>query len=256
MGKAVSPLNLNRYELKYLIPSSMVEGISRFIETYCEIDYYSEISPDLFYTINSLYLDSPSLYLMRAKEMTTGYSFNVRIRSYGDGKEPPYFFEVKHKVGEFVKKKRAVTHNKDWLSEVDRPSSDRNLEHFKFIKESYNLHPQILTQYRRKAYLSLVDDYARVTFDRDLRYMECEDWSLIPDESKMCHYDQPEFFGYRGDNVVLELKCEKKIPLWMVDLIRTFELERKSFSKYGNSMATCHSREEVVAVGSLYWPPY
>ena len=252
MSRAVSPLNLERYELKYLIPFSLVPEISRFVEIYCEMDHYSEIAPDYFYIINSLYLDSPSLYLLRSKEMATGYSFNVRIRSYGNGTKPPYFFEVKHKVGEFVKKRRSKTEEGDWRAFLEAESEDPNLIQFRSIQEIYNLSPQILTQYRRKAYLSVVDDYARVTFDRDLKFMECPDWRLAPLEDKMSNYDQPEFFGGRGDNVVLELKCEKKIPLWMVDLIRTFELQRNSFSKYGNSMAMCHAIDPISVPGSLY----
>lgn len=252
MSKAVSPLNLERYELKYHIPIALVEPISRYIESYCEMDYYSEVSPDLFYTINSLYLDSPSLYLLRSKESSTGYCFNVRMRSYGDGANPPYFFEVKHKVGEFVKKKRAVTYESEWLQYLEAPSDNPNLEQFRLIKDIYNLSPKILTQYRRKAYLSVVDEYARITFDRDLRFMECEDWLLSPQEAQMSHYDQADFFGCYGDNVVLELKCEKKIPLWMVDLIKRFQLERKSFSKYGNSMAVCHANPALMHPGELY----
>lgn len=64
----VSPLELERYELKYQIPLEMVDPISKYVETYCDMDYYSCISPENYYVINSLYLDTPSLYLWRHKE--------------------------------------------------------------------------------------------------------------------------------------------------------------------------------------------
>jgi hypothetical protein len=36
-----------------------------------------------------------------------------------------------------------------------------------------------------------------------------------------------------GCNVVLELKCyTSSVPAWMVDMIRYFNLQRRSFSKY------------------------
>ncbi|QDK38690.1 polyphosphate polymerase domain-containing protein [Bdellovibrio sp. NC01] len=259
MSGPVSPLALERYELKYLIPLSMVEPISKFVEAYCEMDYYSQISGDNYYTINSLYLDSPTHYLFRAKESANAFSFNMRVRSYGVSPVPPYYYEIKYKIRDFVKKKRAKVMN-DWAQILqhsiipeDAPAeSIKNMEDFVFMSHTYNVQPTILTQYRRKAYLSVVDDYARVTFDRDLRYQETNDWTITPDERYMCHYDIPEWFEEPGQNVVLELKCEKKIPVWMVDLIRRFDLNHASFSKYGNSMTTLYTKPDVFAPGHLY----
>ncbi|ASD64671.1 polyphosphate polymerase domain-containing protein [Bdellovibrio bacteriovorus] len=260
MSGPVSPLALERYELKYLIPAALVDPISRFVETYCEMDYYSTVSSDKHYTINSLYLDTPSLYLLRFKEAANAFNFNMRIRSYGDSPKPPYFFEIKYKLREFVRKKRALVHDENWaeilewgkIPEHIQGSSRQNLEEYLRVKMSYNVGPVILTQYRRKAYLSVVDDYARVTFDRDLRYQEMNEWCVRPDGRLLSHYDHPESFEEPGCNVILELKCEKKIPYWMVDLIRRFELESGSFSKFGNSMATLLGMPEVLAPGPLY----
>ncbi|WP_413612623.1 VTC domain-containing protein [Bdellovibrio sp. HCB-110] len=260
MGQQVSPLNLERYELKYLIAPEMVAPISKFVESYCSMDYYSAIQTDHFYTINSLYLDSPNLYLLRSKEFAGAFSFNMRIRSYGEGTAPPYFFEVKYKVREFVQKKRAKVLTDQWQEIVEREAvpenmdafSAENLQDFLHLKMTYNLGPVILTQYRRKAYLSEVDDYARVTFDRDLRYQEMQNWSVAPNEKELCHYDHPDSFEEPGKKVVLELKCEKKIPIWMVELIRRFELVGGSFSKFGNSMATHLGIPDVVSPGILY----
>ncbi len=92
--------------------------------------------------------------------------------------------------------------------------------------------PKVLSQYMRKAYVSDVDDYARVTFDIDLRYQSPEGYSLVPDEDKMVPLDHDGIFE-PGCSVVLELKCNTTlVPLWMVDLIRCFDLRRRSFSKY------------------------
>lgn len=260
MSQQVSPLNLERYELKYLISPELIEPISRFVESYCHLDYYSEIAKDHFYTINSLYLDTPNLYLLRYKETADAFSFNMRIRSYGDGEKPPYFFEIKYKIRDFVRKHRALISDDNWpdILEYDAIPKDlniasrENLESFLRVKMTYNVKPVILTQYRRKAYLSHTDNYARVTFDRDLRYQEMDQWVVRPQERELNHYDHPESFELPGQSVVLELKCEKKIPVWMIDLIKRFQLVRSSFSKYGNSMATHLWIPEVVSPGILY----
>jgi hypothetical protein len=259
-GTPVSPLVLERYELKYLIPFAMVEPISRYVETYCEMDYYSQISPDLYYTINSLYLDTPGLYLFTNKEMAGAYSFNMRVRSYGDRPKAPYFFEIKYKIREFVRKNRAMVDLDNWMDPLIegftpanlQPESYDNFQDFQYMKWTYNVEPVILTQYRRKAYLSRIDDYARVTFDRDLRFQEEFEWNVTPCDELMCHYDHPESFEAPGQNVILELKCEKKIPYWMVDLITKFDLELANFSKFGNSMNTLKANPGLLLPGDLY----
>lgn len=244
----VSPLVLERYELKYLIPFSMVEPISRYVEAFCDMDYYSQISPDHFYTINSLYFETPNYHFIRAKENLTG-KMSLRVRSYGDKPKAPYYFETKEKTAEFSKKRRGRVPFENWgdlflnpenIKDFD-PTQDPHLMHFMGLVSTYGASPMILTQYRRKAYLSTVDDYARITFDRSLRYRMETGYDVIPREAEMLNYDHPDTFGMPGVNVILELKCERKIPVWMVDLIKRFDLVRRGFSKFEGSMRECYS---------------
>ncbi len=245
--KPVSPLNLDRYELKYLIPYSLVEPISQYVSLYCEMDYYSQISHDSFYTINSLYLDTPSFLFYRNKELGE-QDFSLRIRSYGDQPKAPFFFECKMKNREFSKKRRGKVPIANFGDIFDRPElvkdfdpyQDKNLTFFINLANSYNARPVILSQYRRRAFLSTCDDYARVTFDRSMRYMREDTFNVMPDEARMTNYDHPDSFEAPGRNVVLELKCEQKIPVWMIDLVRTFGLVRDSFSKFQGSMLECY----------------
>lgn len=240
---AVSPLMLKRYELKYVISMEMVEPISKAIEGHCLMDYYSEISHDKFYTINSLYFDTFDYRFLRDKQDGVDPSWSFRVRSYGDLPRPPYYAEIKIKQNDISNKLRAKFADSSW-DEILRtgdipvgtdPVQRRYLERFCRAIAIYDLQPKILTQYRRKAYLSTIDDYARVTFDRDLRYQHETNYNLLPDESQMCHYDHEEIFPYPESCVILELKAEKKFPLWMIDLIRKFDLRRDGFSKYGSA---------------------
>lgn len=265
--KPVSPTVVDRYELKYLIPFSMVEPISRYVEMFCEMDYYSQISSDHFYTINSLYFETPNLYFLRAKENQTG-RFSLRVRSYGDQPKAPYYFETKEKIGDFRKKRRGRVPLENWSelftdpskSQSFDPTSDQHVQHFMHLVSTYGAAPKILTQYRRKAYLSTVDAYARITFDRSLRYREEERYTVQPSEETMTNYDHTRVFGFPNVNVILELKCERKIPVWMVDMIRRFELVRCGFSKFEGSMRECFSTEglEDFALGriSLFQDPF
>jgi hypothetical protein len=244
----VSPLVLERYELKYLIPYSMVEPISRYVESFCDMDYYSQISPDHFYTINSLYFETANYHFMRAKENLTG-KMSLRVRSYGDTPKVPYFFETKEKIAEFSKKRRGKVPIENWGDLFTDPENvkdfdqyqDPHLQHFMGLVRTYGAEPMILTQYRRKAYLSTIDDYARITFDRSLRYRAETRYNVVPTEDTMLNYDHPATFGQPGVNVILELKCERKIPVWIIDLIKRFDLVRGGFSKFEGSMLECYS---------------
>jgi hypothetical protein len=114
--------------------------------------------------------------------------------------------------------------------------------------------PKVLTQYRRKAYLSTVDDYARVTFDRDMRYHPEPIWNVVPNEKMLQHYDHGEVFKDTQSFVILELKSTTKVPLWIIDLIKYFNLRRESISKFENAMLSeflpieSHTNERVFQI--------
>lgn len=237
-----TPSVLERYEKKYLLPWALVEPISRFADTYCSLDGYSRRRPDGFYQINNLYLDSPTLTFLQNRLANADNRFNLRIRSYGEDPGPPYYCEIKQKIGDFIRKFRAGVNDDTWRDvlapgwtvPLGLEGSERsNLELFHRLSHSYNAAPVILTNYRRKAYMGNHEQYARLTFDVDLKYMEQQDLDLRPDDGRMAYYDHEVNFE-PGVSVILELKCfTSHVPLWMIDMVRRFELSQRSFSKYG-----------------------
>ncbi len=237
-----SPLLFERYELKFLVPIELVDQISEFVEIYCELDPFSSIEPDNYYKVNNIYLDSPNYLFLERRLAGVDHRFNMRIRSYGDTPKFPFFCEVKHKTMGVVKKKRAKIYEDNWADVFSEKiignqskviwSDDEDYKgHFLRLAFLHNVEPKVFTQYRRKAYASVVDDYARVTFDRDLRFMRSNGYSLHPNEEELSHYDNPTKFDGE-ENIIMELKCTTKVPMWFLDLITYFNLTRTSFSKY------------------------
>ncbi|GBC59202.1 VTC domain-containing protein [Desulfonema ishimotonii] len=238
------PPILERYELKFVIPEHMVDPISDFASVYCTLDKYSQITDGLFYRVNNLYFDTPNFLFLQRRLEGVENRFNMRIRSYGEEGNLPCFFEIKQKRVNIIKKFRAGVHDEDWpvmfeksdydISGKTRREEVGNKELFLRLAHSYNAGPRVLTQYKRKAYVSDVDDYGRVTFDMDLRYMPEERYNVRPDEARMIPND--DVMAFDPDpvgNIILELKCySTQFPLWMIDLIRYFDLSRRSFSKY------------------------
>ncbi|MFP4164294.1 MAG: VTC domain-containing protein [Chitinispirillaceae bacterium] len=237
---------LQRYELKYLIHRSMVEPISRFVSIYCALDEYSRIEEDHYYTVNSLYFDSPGFLFLKRRLENENNRFNMRVRSYGYDRDQPVFLELKFKDGSILRKLRGQVKNSKYPSvitsgnflhqEGNCSKENRNINTFTKLALTYNAEPKVLAQYRRKAYVSCYDQYARVTFDKDLCCRPQENYSSVPDPGDFLCCGHENTFPFEED-VVLELKCyTSQVPLWMLDLIRAFDLQRVSFSKYVASM--------------------
>lgn len=246
--KSILPPVVERHELKYAIPFSHVEPITRFLSIYCELDYYSALSDSSFYQVNSLYFDTRCHEFLKQRLFGKNGRFNVRVRCYGKGEEAPYFLEIKQKHGNTGVKYRATANENEWPAILTDPgyrvptndsAKERaNKELFLRIACCYAIEPKLLTQYQRRAFVSTVDEYARVTMDTRMRYREQNHYCLVPDNS-MISYDNQTIYSndYHSDaSVILELKCNiGQVPTWMLDLIAKFQLKQQGFSKYANS---------------------
>lgn len=245
-SNVTTPALLDRFEYKYTIPISMVDSIVDFISPYCSHDKYSALSPDRYYRINSLYFDTPDYLFLRQRMLKVEKRFNMRIRSYTDTPSFPYFFEIKQRIGDIVRKTRARVDDPDYEKyffttsykppEGDDLKNDKHRDLFYHTFYKYNARPVVLVQYRRQAFFSNYDEYARVTFDKGLRYMIPNGYQPKPIEQMMIPCDVqtgPE----NKDFVILELKCYTSfVPIWMVDLVRAFNLQRVGFSKFSTCL--------------------
>ncbi len=262
MEKITLPPVLQRYELKYLIPWSYVEPISDFVLAYCQFDHFSSMSKDLFYKVNGLYFDTRCNEFLEQRLWGKMSRFNMRVRSYESGESPPYYLEIKHKKGQSTSKYRATLDEKDWPSILTDPEFEisardgavekQNKALYMRLAHTYAIEPKIFTQYKRRAFFSTIDEYARVTMDFDMKYREQDlsnyigdPYSLVPDES-LNNYDNETIYAmntFSEASVVLELKCNiGQVPSWMVDLISLFQLKQVGFSKYKQSSLV--SRDE------------
>ncbi len=250
-----------RYELKYIIPKALVADIEEYIEIYCKKDSHSAQTQDGYYTVNTLYLDSPNFLLLDHKRSDLSQRFTLRIRSYADGTKPPYFFEVKKKSGMIVDKIRACVEEQDLREVFKRPDGalglniedKKNLKYFIRKAEELHARPKIFTQYKRLAFFSEFDEYVRITFDRDLKFCKSKKFDVIPGNYEVKNYDYQAFMkGMPADSVVLEIKTLTSVPRWVIELIQYFGLNRGSFSKFESSLveASGASDAELFELGA------
>jgi hypothetical protein len=238
-----------RLEQKFLVSEATAQALTLAIAPFCHLDQNSGGS----YTLRTLYFDTPRREFHQAKLRRDHDRVKLRARAYGDfaGGEP-VTLELKRKTGALVRKTR-VSCGADWVSEAlgrslpppighaADPERHARVDRFAYFMVRHACEPTALLRYRREAFVSHVDAYARVTFDRDLMAYPTREFSLNFREERGVRLDGGHASGWvEGGGmlspVLLELKCERLVPAWMASLVQTFQLSSTGFSKYSQAM--------------------
>lgn len=239
---------IERREYKYLIDHATMVAMRAAIRPFCQLDEHAARSPTRTYTIDTLYFDTPDLALFWANDHEQVDRFKMRIRGYPDAPKAPVFFEVKRRMNDVISKSRGKVSRAEWAPLLADPCArlpeslkgkDRGaVERFLSLAHRLHIKPFTLVRYKREPYFSTIDDYARVTFDTNIRAQKMERLSFDADPRAWRSLDDPVMQRARGDHsmTVLELKFTTHVPIWMVNLARRFGLVRCGFSKYGNSI--------------------
>ena len=246
----LTPIDIpDRYELKYIIPEWKVEEVRRAIEPFCVLDPNSAKSPNHQYPIQSLYLDTANRDLYRISRERRGRRWKARVRHY-DGSDT-VFLEVKNKDCDMVKKPRARIPYDGWVKRVLGPLHPDACSAERIFCERllrYGLVPTLMVRYKREAWLSTVDSYARVTFDRRVMCQGWSDWSLDADPRNWIALDGPNSMWGVPKGVVLELKCLSAVPRWLSNVVHIAGLHKISYSKYCRGIERVFARETLLGV--------
>lgn len=252
----MSQLQAQRLELKYIIPESLAVRIRDFIDPYLELDPFGATQPDFSYSVHSLYLDSPDLYLYHSTINGDRNRYKLRIRFYEGRPEAPVYFEIKRREDSAIYKQRCAV----WRHAVediiagripDRqdlaesgPEAERALHTFCRLLNQIQARPVAHVYYRREAWLSQDSNRVRVTMDRVVQ--SCRETSLRLDATM--HNPVIVF----GEGVILELKFTGRFPNWMAELVRVYGLKQCSAAKYVDGIVRQHGdRDETLSEAAL-----
>ena len=228
-----------RREIKYMIREEQALAVRAYLASYLEPDEFAAGKTDNSYTVHTLYLDSDDLWTFRAAYDGMRNRFKLRIRYYDENPESPVFFEIKRRINEGIYKQRARVRREAVQSLLEggsprprhlykwHPQHWTDLLDFWRLVEEMEAAPRAHNAYLREAY---VDGTAsvRVTLDRAVRI-------------------GPEFGGELGldiengtevwpNIVVLELKFTERMPTWLIEMVRGFELKSTGAAKYGDGV--------------------
>jgi len=234
-------LRFQRHELKYYLPEEMYPELLRLIRPYTAPDPYLDRSRVRSYLVRSLYLDTDDLRSYHDKLCGIRNRKKLRIRAYNQERST-VFLEIKRKYDNIIVKDRASVQIEELPSLLDRYGGYRlnggrsNAENdvtmrFLSLIPALQLRPVLLIAYEREAYIGLFDDTARLTLDRNLRY--------LPGRSHDLFYSGRDWFSVKRP-CILELKFNRVLPFFFKHVIRRLNLWAQAISKYCLCIERCN----------------
>jgi SPX domain protein involved in polyphosphate accumulation len=220
--------SFNRYELKYLVHRNLASEFIRSLDGYVYSDPNSKENDG--YPIYSLYCDSPGLALFWEKIEGLKYRRKVRFRRYGN--EQDVFLEIKQRVDRTVQKRRVrwpldqvvqTFCSGHRLNGHEKDADPVSAEIF-FLWHHHGLEPRMAITYRRQAYFAVFESDLRITIDSRVQYNAVDLDLANPIETGKCLVE-PE-------QVVVEVKFNERVPLWLCKAMGKFGLHLVRLSKY------------------------
>jgi hypothetical protein len=234
-------LQLQRFELKYIIREEVALQVRDFVRSYLEIDEYGASRPNLSYPVHSLYLDSEDLVLYWHTINGNKNRYKLRLRFYENRPSAPVYFEIKRRMNDAILKQRGGVRREAvaWILAGHLPepghlvSNDPRqlaaLQRFSELMNRHHTKPKAHVAYLREAWISPHNNSVRVTMDRQVL---CD-----PEPSARLSTDLLNPILVFGGSVVLELKFTGRFPDWFRELVRVFGLTQCSAAKYADGVA-------------------
>lgn len=222
-------VEFQRQEFKFMLPNSLVDILVPELLSFMRYDNFSQEGP---YGIHSIYFDTYDWQAFYAKMDGDLHRQKFRIRSYvaHPGEEENVFLEIKEKYNSTVYKRRYPVLLKDARRVADGESlgiKSRVLDQWRYSIIRDRIKPKLLNSYSRRAFMS--DQYPglRITIDQNLEY------SLVND----IDFTQAEHKAYwsQGKSVI-EVKFDKHVPRFVIDILRRHNLAQGPVSKYCDSV--------------------
>lgn len=224
-GVAVNAKRRYRHELKYKINHGLYEILRGRLAAVMQRD--RNVVGEK-YDIASVYFDD--VYRTAYYDKVNGefQRKKYRIRAYNDD-DSVISFECKYKDGEFVCKKSARITREEYdsilagdYSVLEQPKfEDTAAESFLFSNSLVALKPAVIVDYIREPFVCR-EGNVRITFDMNLQAAV----------NTFDMFDKNIIYAPAFDGVVLEIKYDSYIPLYIQSLFDGFQIDNEAISKY------------------------
>jgi len=218
-----------RFEWKYIITKHMADKLyNELLSFEMEIDPFAMDASGNFYTVNSIYFDSPTLKCYHDKISGIKNRFKLRLRFYNDIKEDTsLFLEIKNKIDAIIIKERlkmnldvlrSISFDNIYIDKKNILSDEQNIfKKFSFLERRYSMRPVVGVKYKRKPLVGKFDKKIRITFDYDLSSYDPRMTNTLINIDEC---------------VIMEVKYNNTMPSWVKMMIIKNNLNREAYSKY------------------------
>jgi hypothetical protein len=231
-----------RFEYKYYVPRSSAEALEKVVRG---LGFSSDThSVDGEYPVTSIYFDSPGLYDYYDKSGGFLKRKKIRARIYTpwqDNNSDDFWFEIKWRKNLLTAKDRVRLTHAEWevvrKGEYNKMVSSAREENREVLSRMAgfliggSMQPTVLVHYIRRPLIMNKAEFVRINFDRSITACEKRDFWYTPFMTRVL----PEEF------VILEMKFTTTIPEWLPDIVRSFGLNRVSYSKYFEALSSVRS---------------
>ena len=226
-----------RLELKYFVDRSARTALEKDLRAFMPPDGHSDSAEG--YVVRSLYFDTHDYMAYHEKMAGTAVRHKLRMRVYGEDPENAPFvrLEVKSRYNETINKITVDVPQKyygDVFSAINNHrlppqqflNEDGISKEFFRVQRQYNMMPQILVQYRRRAYEKNEINRVRLNFDDQLVASKHLDMlGPLRGAQSLLQYGKSIF----------EIKVDGTLPYWLHKLIAKYDLQNQAISKF------CHA---------------
>ncbi|MEO3772009.1 polyphosphate polymerase domain-containing protein [Micromonospora sp. B9E7] len=226
----------NRYEIKYLMPSTAVPVLRRALASRLDADSHGVGGG---YGVWSVYYDTRDLRFYWEKIEGLRFRRKLRVRHYGDrltvNDDSTVFVEIKQRVNRVTQKRRVALPYHLARDLCDRremvahePGQRAFLEEVLDLLCRLDLRPVAMTGYQREAFVGRgAEAGLRVTVDQRVRGRD-RDFHLGADAENRLIVP-PRL-------AVVELKANERVPYWLTDLAAELSMSVVRISKYCQSV--------------------
>ncbi len=223
----------DRIEKKYLIDEEDKKRLLKTIRQNMKKDGYFKSN------ILNIYFDNDNYDLITQSIDWVDFKEKLRARSYSGYDR--VFIEIKTKIHQKednigYKRRVMITHQdfeafikkqatlEDLASKSIETAKDLQIaKEVDYLIEHFDLKPKILVTYNRESYKT--DHGLRITFDENLKYR---------DQNLNFNKKKNDKIYFKGDhNIIMEIKADGVLPLWLVKKLSELKLYPQQFSKIG-----------------------
>lgn len=235
---------VQRYELKYLVAEETAQRVRDHILHFCSLDKYAD-PVTRTYMVNNLYFDTPGLQFYHDTRFRKPTRFKPRARYYGE--YPDFIYpELKYRTNSIIWKTRTRVAASEWtglfypdVSDCGEAVIKSRIDTFQEAIDLYHAEPVLQVRYEREPYVTDLENYGRVTFDRKISSRPANGSLELDLAADYIFYDDAQTIRGSDSMVVLEIKVETNVPAWVIDVVSRFNLMQTGFSKYCNGIE-CH----------------